>query len=425
MNTVRKCDFRLHDWIDGKYKVERVLGHSKYDSKFKVVDKNGHQYMLKLLKLWLVDPSKRATMSARSESEISSCMVPSNYLTHIVSKGMVYGNPYLLIEFTPSKDLSRMSSLSRRADFGDILAKILYGLKDLHDNGKVHCNLTSENVLITDDGRVLLTNYVVLGDRNQSLSEHMNASSRQMPLSMAYVAPERYGESHTATILPAVDIFAFGVLTYQMLTGRFPFGALNNAIEYQNRALAGNWNKSILGRDAAKWESFFDKVLSPVPSHRPKSVGEVLNILPIAHSVSYEKAEDAKDFEMTAPNGILLRIMQGDEYGKIYRLGELSSNGTRRILTIGREDAFTFNVIPIKEATSIYISRRHCTIELDDKNGKLFIRDGQWDKEAKDNWVSSLNGTFINSDEVTMDGTEIHPGDIISIGDVKLRVEGY
>lgn len=424
MNTVRKCDFRLHDWIDGKYKVERVLGHSKYDSKFKVVDRDGNQYMLKLLKLWLVDPSKQATMSARSESEITSCMIPSNYLTHIVSKGMVYGNPYLLIEFTPSKDLSRLP-MSRRADFGDILVKILYGLKDLHVNGKVHCNLTSENVLITDDGRVLLTNYVVLGDRNQSLSEHMFSSSRQMPISMAYVAPERYGESHNATILPTVDIFAFGVLTYQMLTGRFPFGALNNAIEYQNRALAGNWNKSILGHDAIKWETFFDNVLSPIPSQRPKSVDEVLNILPIEHSVSYEKAEGTKDFEKATPNGTLLRIMQGDEFGKIYRLGELSSNGTRRILTIGREDASTFNVIPIKEATSTYISRRHCTIELDDKNGKLFIRDGQWDKEAKDNWVSSLNGTFINSYEVTMDGAEIHPGDIISIGDVKLRVEGY
>lgn len=424
MSIVRKCDFRIHDWIDGKYKVERVLGHSKYDSKFKVVDKDGNQYMLKLLKLWLVDPSKQATMSVRSESEITSCMVPSNYLTHIVSKGMVYGNPYLLIEFTPSKDLSRLS-LSRRADFGDVLIKILYGLKDLHVNGKVHCNLTSENVLMTDDGRVLLTNYVVLGDRNQSLSEHMNSSSRQMPMSMAYVAPERYGESHNATILPTVDIFAFGVLTYQMLTGRLPFGSLNNTLEYQNRALAGNWNKSILGHDATKWEPFFDMVLSPAPSKRPKSVDEVINLLPIEHSVSYESAEGSKDFQKATPNGVLLRVMQGDEFGKVYRLSELSSNGTRRILTIGREDASTFNVIPIREATSTYISRRHCTIELDDMSGKLFVRDGQWDKEAKDNWVSSLNGTFVNSDEVTMDGAEIHPGDIISIGDVKLRVEGY
>ena len=421
---VRKCDFRLHDWIDGKYKVERVLGHSKYDSKFKVVDKDGNQYMLKLLKLWLVDPSKQATMSVRSESEITSCIIPSNYLTYIVGKGMVYGNPYLLIEFTPSKDLSRMS-FARRPDFGDILVKILYGLKDLHTNGKVHCNLTAENVLMTDDGRILLTNYVVLGDRNQSLSEHISSSSRQMPMSVAYVAPERYGESRCATILPNVDIFAFGVLTYQMLTGRLPFGPLNNSIEYQNRALAGNWNKSILGRDTQKWEPFFDRVLSPIPSNRPKSVDEVLEILPIEYSVSYEKADGTKDIDKSAPNGILLRIMQGDEFGKIYRLGELSSGGSRRILTIGREGASTFNVIPIKEATSTYISRRHCTIELDDKTGKLYIRDGQWDKEAKDNWVNSLNGTFVNSNEVTMEGAEIVPGDIISVGDVKLRVEGY
>lgn len=424
MNTVRKCDFRIHDWIDGKYKVERVLGHSKYDSKFKVVDKDGNQYMLKLLKLWLVDPARQAVMSARSESEISSCLIPSNYLTHIVSKGMVYGNPYLLIEFTPSKDLSRMSFL-RGAELGDTLVNILYGLKDLHINGKVHCNLTAENVLITDDGRVLLTNYVVLGNRNQALSEHMTSSSRQMPLSMAYIAPERYGDTHNATILPSVDIFAFGVLTYQMLTGRLPFGTLGNAVEYTNRVLDGNWNKGMLGHDALKWEPFFDRILSPDPSTRPKSVDEVLDILPIEHSVIYEKADGAHDFDKSAVNGTLLKVMQGDEFGKIYRLGELSSNGTRRILTIGREDASTFNVIPIKEATSTYISRRHCTIELDDQTGKLYVRDGQWDKEAKDNWVNSLNGTYLNSDEVSMDGREIHPGDIISIGDVKLRVEGY
>lgn len=421
---VRKCDFRLHDWIDGKYKVERVLGHSKYDSKFKVVDKDGNQYMLKLLKLWLVDSSRQATMSARSESEISSCIIPSNYLTHIVGKGMVSGNPYLLIEFTPSIDLSRMS-FSKRPDVGDILAKILFGLKDLHVNGKVHCNLTAENVLMTDDDRVLLTNYVVLGDRNQSLSEHLSSASRQMPMSAAYVAPERYGESRCATILPSVDIFAFGVLTYQMLTGRLPFGSLSNSIEYQNRALAGNWNRNILGRDTLKWEPFFDSVLSPIPSNRSKSADEVLEILPVGHSVSYEKADGTKEFDKSAANGILLRVMQGDEFGKIYRLGELSSGGSRRILTAGREDASTFNVIPIREATSTYISRRHCTIELDGKTGKLYIRDGQWDKEARNNWVNSLNGTFVNSDEVTMEGCEIVPGDIISVGDVKLRVEGY
>lgn len=36
-----------------------------------------------------------------------------------------------------------------------------------------------------------------------------------------------------------------------------------------------------------------------------------------------------------------------------------------------------------------------------------------------------LNGTYVNSTPVSSEGMEFHPGDIISIGDVKLRVEGY
>lgn len=109
---------------------------------------------------------------------------------------------------------------------------------------------------------------------------------------------------------------------------------------------------------------------------------------------------------------------------KIYRLNEMV-NGNRRILTVGRQDASIFNVIVIKEVTSTYVSRRHCTLELDDETGTWYIRDGQWDKDAKTKWVRSLNGTFLNSQEMNDEGDKITPGDIISIGDVKLRVEGY
>lgn len=425
MNTVRKCDFRIHDWIDGKYKVERVLGHSKYDSKFKVVDRNGNQYMLKLHKLWLVDPSKQSSMSRRSESEISSCIIPSNYLTQIVGRGMVGGNPYLLTEFTPSKDLSGKIGKPDQ-EFANILAKILFGLKDLHDNGKVHCSLTPENVLLTSDGKLLLTNYVTLGDRNESLMERASLSSpRQMPLSMAYLAPERYGDAKCATILPIVDIFAFGVLTYQMLTGRLPFGSLTNPIEYQTRALSGNWNKSILGHEVGKWETLFNRVLSPVPSERPGTVEKVLALLPVAPDVSYQPADTAKAFDKTAKNGKLLRVMQGDDFGRVYRIGELLGGVNRRILTIGREDPSVFNQLQIKEGGVTYISRRHCTIETDEKGDKIYIRDGQWEKDNKEGWINSLNGTFVNSDRVTMEGKELQLGDIIAIGDVKLRVEGY
>jgi pSer/pThr/pTyr-binding forkhead associated (FHA) protein len=64
-------------------------------------------------------------------------------------------------------------------------------------------------------------------------------------------------------------------------------------------------------------------------------------------------------------------------------------------------------------------------LELDAATRKWYIRDGQWDKEATTGWKNSLNGTFVNSSEVTKGGMPIVAGDIISIGDAKLRVEGY
>lgn len=116
--------------------------------------------------------------------------------------------------------------------------------------------------------------------------------------------------------------------------------------------------------------------------------------------------------------------MQGDEFGKCYRLPELLQH-PKRIITVGRRDDSVFNVIQIPELISSFISRRHCTIEFDYDNDVWYIRDGQWDKETKKQWTPSLNGTFVNSEEVTEEGHKIVPGDIISIGDVKLRIEAY
>ncbi len=45
------------------------------------------------------------------------------------------------------------------------------------------------------------------------------------------------------------------------------------------------------------------------------------------------------------------------------------------------------------------------------------------DHTATSSWHSSLNGTFVNSDEVDTDGHILAEGDIISIGDTKIRVE--
>ena len=63
-------------------------------------------------------------------------------------------------------------------------------------------------------------------------------------------------------------------------------------------------------------------------------------------------------------------------------------------------------------------------IETNPATDKWIIRDGQWQKELK-LWQESSNGTYVNSTQVTKQGHILKIGDIISIGDVKMRFENY
>ena len=66
------------------------------------------------------------------------------------------------------------------------------------------------------------------------------------------------------------------------------------------------------------------------------------------------------------------------------------------------------------------------------KPSTIVIRDGQWLQTRgtegltkKGEWNRSTNGTFVNSTEVDNRGVVLKAGDIISVGDTKLRVERY
>ena len=428
-DSVQRCDFRMHDMIDGKFRVERVLNSTRTDQKFKVNDTSGNKYILKLLKLWEVDSKLRQKMLLSADNEIKGCQIKSNYLTNIVHTGVVNGNPYLLMEYLKSVDLSHIVR-SQRLDIVRTAKEILYGLRDLHKSGKVHCQLTPENILITDDNHAKLTNYVILGGRaNLLVGKNKTLRSQSIVKSLAYQAPELYRLGQCSTVLPSVDIFSFGVVLFQLLTGELPFGRLateSDWIHYQSRAKNNDWNKNTLLRNEQRnmWMGILDICLSSEVAGRAKDVDEIINRLPDDGCEYVGVAGSRAEVPQSIQHGVMLHVMQGDELDKYYRLPEIMQL-PQRVITVGRTSASVFNMIQLSERSSSYISRHHCTIEFDDENEIWYIRDGQWDKDNNEGWACSLNGTFVNSEKVTKEGHKIVPGDIISIGDVKLRVEAY
>ena len=422
---VERCDFRIGETIDGRYTVSKNLGEGAFGKVFMVNDFSGRTYALKLLKLWEVDPSIRQQLLQRFDMEFQTGQIDSPYLVHSLSYGQAKGNPYILMEFCPNGDLT---NAPRHTDWNLVAQQVLLGLKALHLCGKVHRDLKPENVLIKEDGTAALTDFGISGDRNKRMTER-NILGKPLQIfgTYAYMPPEQVNPKKDATVLPTTDIFSFGVMMYQLLTGDLPFGTLrdeNELVLYLNAGKAGNWNRSALTMShyGTVFMPVIEGCLKPDFKQRLQSVDEVLRLLPAANlnqSAALEKLHIP-----SVIRGYMLRVMQGEQYGRTYDLTNMLQYS--QVLKMGREDNLVHNDIRIQEDQSSYVSRHHCTIEYERDSGAWFIRDGQWiSNTGSFTWKLSLNGTYVNSKQVGQEGYYLQAGDIISVGDVKLRMEAY
>ena len=432
--NIQRCDFTVGGVIDGKYQVERVLGEGTFGIVFAVCGQHHSHYALKLLRLWEVHPDIREGLVKRFDMEFETGQIESDYLVHSLDHGLAMGNPYIVMELCSGGDIISISEHSS-LNLPKIANHVLKGLGALHRCGKVHRDLKPENVLLKANGNFALTDFGISGDRNNRMTQtDMFGRATQMFGTYAYMPPEQLNRKKNATVLPTTDIFSFGVMMYQLLTGELPFGRLDDEsdlVPYLRKAKNGEWDRQRLLRhpDGKLWEQMIEGCLEAKFQERLQTVSDVLRYVPemelepVRRKTEPEKPE-SPPFQTKIVNGVLLRVMQGDDFGKVYYLDNMLV-GDKSILTVGRKDNAVPNDIAITEETSSYISRRHCTLELDYNIGSWVIRDGQWDRFTIGGWRSSTNGTYVNSTEVNRTGMVFNPGDIISVGDTKLRAEGY
>ena len=426
---VERCDIRTGECIGEKFMVETQLGEGSFGKVFKVKDRrNGQACALKLFKFWELPSNQRKGMAARFQMEYETGKIKSHYLIHSIDYGYIKGNPFIVMEYCPNGDLFQLVNKRRNMDLIKISREVLCGLSDLHRYGKVHRDLKPENVLIKADGTAVLTDFGICGDRKKQITvTDLFGRPAEITGTVIYMAPEQAKpKNREVTVLPTMDIFAFGVMMYQLITGEFPFGPLNNEddlVLYIRNAREGNWNQQRLSMfpEGKMFDEVITGCLHPDFKKRLQTAEMVLSLLP--QNTGFVHAHPDDFTQQPIVNGVLLRVMQGDDYGLVYRLNDLLA-GKSRVVTVGCNDAFVQNQLAVSENFTRFISRRHCTLERSSGN-RWFIRDGQWDKSATDGWRQSLNGTFVNSTEVPATGMPLNAGDIISIGDVKLRVEGY
>lgn len=453
-SEIRISEFSVGDMIDGRWSVDAILGEGTFGKVYRVKDlqEEGKEYALKLLKLWIVPATERKTILSRFDREFETGLIPSDYLVHSHFKGEAGGNPYIVMDYFAYGDLKK-AVVAHDVNLTMVLRHVLLGLRDLHRSGRVHRDLKPENVLLTDLSHAALTDFGIAGDQNNRLTMRgVSGVPTQRFGTMAYMPPEQANpRGANATVLPTTDLFSFGVMVYRLLTGCLPFGKLASPadiVPYTKKAAAGDWNRQAViaaNPEGFKWLHILEATLQPDFSRRVQTAEEVIDMLP-GDVGSMTDPSFCDNFPTDLSAGLALRITQGSGQGTLFNLSELM--GHSMVATIGRKSDSVCNTLSIGGEDSGYMSRQQCSIQRDPLSGEWTIRDGQYrvqcaialrhqelfpcsrctavcaESGRRMRWKSSLNGTFLNSIELDHNLHPLQAGDIISIGEIKLRVEG-
>lgn len=135
-----------------------------------------------------------------------------------VDHGRMEGTLYLLMEYVESSNLKILQARGDEvfaANIANILIDMAVALEHLHDNRVMHLDFKPENVIMTRNGNVQLVDF----DLCQPIPEQPKKFGRN-PGTPQYMAPEQLRR------LPfdhRVDIFAYGVTAYELLTHQKPF----------------------------------------------------------------------------------------------------------------------------------------------------------------------------------------------------------
>ena len=262
--------------IGGRYEIEQLLGHGGMATVHRARDTQlGREVALKLMRPDLADDpvfGARFVTEARSAASISH----PNVVT-VLDFGTEGPGPYIVMELVEGGDLAAILRRKGRLTAPravSIAAGVASALAAAHGRGIVHRDVKPGNILITADGDARVADF---GIARATGEQSLTATGTSLG-SVDYFSPEQArGESADA----ASDIYALGVVLYEMLTGARPFtGEGPYAVAVARLGAPAPEPRTVRPRIPKALSAIVQRAMAPEPGDRYASAGSILGLAP-------------------------------------------------------------------------------------------------------------------------------------------------
>ncbi len=204
-----------------RYKLQDPIGRGGMATIYRGQDLRMDRVVaIKVLReVYSTDP-KFVTRFQREAKAASALQHPN--IVQVYDYGQTDGNYFIVMELVEGTDLRRYlrSRGVLAVDRAIIIAHdVALGLGAAHRRGIVHRDVKPQNVLVGRDGSIKLTDFGIASVYKDINAERLTTTGMTLG-TVQYYAPE---QAQGEIVSPAADVYALGIVMYEMLTGRTPF----------------------------------------------------------------------------------------------------------------------------------------------------------------------------------------------------------